>query len=78
MKMKFNFLYKNGTTETFEQFVTEENYQAVAGVLAAIETSMQEGINACIVFGKESPGGHYVRMSEVVRVTTDVIEGAAK
>lgn len=77
MKMKFNFLYKNGTTETFEQSVTEENRLAVAEVLDAIETSMREGIAACITFEKED-GGHYVRMSEVVRVTTDIIEGVAE
>lgn len=75
MKMKFDFLYKNGTEETFEQVVTEEDQPALIEVLSTIEISMKEGIDACVTFGKEGLGGHYVRMSEVVRVTTDVIEG---
>lgn len=78
MKMKFDFLYKNGTKETFEQPITEENHSAVLEVLETIETAMREGIEACITFEKEGHGGHYVRMSEVVRVTTDVIEGDSK
>ncbi|MEQ6353962.1 hypothetical protein ABNX05_04980 [Lysinibacillus sp. M3] len=75
MKMNFDFLYKNGTKETFEQVVTEEDQQALIEVLSTIEISMKEGIDACITFGKEGHGWHYVRMSEVVRVTTNVIEG---
>ncbi|MCS5499826.1 hypothetical protein NY607_01745 [Lysinibacillus sp. A4] len=78
MKMKFDFLYKNGTKETFDQPITEENHSAVLEVLETIETAMREGIGACITFEKEGHGGHYVRMSEVVRVTTDVIEGESE
>lgn len=73
--MKFNFLYKNGTKETFEQSVTKENQQAIVEVLETIETSMREGIDACITFEKDGHGGHYVRMNEVVRVSTEIIEG---
>jgi len=75
MIMKFEFLYKNGVIETFEQPISEENHLAVLEVVETIETAMREGIDACITFEKEGHGGHYVRMSEVVRVTTDVIEG---
>lgn len=75
MIMTFDFLYKNGTMETFKQPISEENHFVVLEVLETIETVMREGIDACITFEKEGHGGHYVRMSEVVRVTTNVIEG---
>lgn len=75
MKIIFNFLYKSDAKESFNQVVTEENQLEVVGVLSVIETSMRDGVNACITFENEGKGGHYIRMSEVARVTTKIVEG---
>lgn len=77
MKIKFDFLYKNGFQETIEQVITEENAQDVESVINVIKKTMRDDVNGIITFdhGKTENGGHFIKTSEIVRVTTEIIEG---
>ena len=74
VKILFKILYKNGVEDSFEQIVTEDVLQDMLKVNQTIETSMREGLNAHLSLGNEGTGMH-IRLSEVVRISTEVEAG---
>ena len=77
IKIKFKILYKNGIEDIFERIVTETNLQGLKEVQRVIETSMREGVGGHISLGDGESLGIHVRLSEVVRVSAEIIEGVA-
>lgn len=75
MILKFYILYKNGMQDVIEQAISESNAKEFAKVLSVIETSMRENVDAVITLGDENSKGSYIRLSEVIRLTTEKVEG---
>lgn len=74
MKIKFSILYKNGCVDEIIQEITEKNSDKVNNLIKDIKTNFRDDINGFVSFGDGSTSGYFIRLADISRVKTEIIE----